>query len=84
MAKIIDYAAAMKKRFFAWASEYLQIPADFYYTEFDIITFLVEEKVFTVEEIRKELNDRKIVLSERVFEAVNKYFEGEVDAPNDK
>jgi len=75
MAKIIDFAAEMRKRFFAWASEYLKIPTNIKYTCADIITFLVEKKVFTLDEIRKELCGRKIVLHESVFNAVTEYFE---------
>ena len=75
MAEIIDFAAEMRKRFFAWASEYLEIPTDIKYTYADIISFLVENKVFTLEEIRKELMRRKIILPEKVFTFVTKYFE---------
>ena len=75
MAKIIDFADEMRKSFFAWASEYLKIPTDIRYTCADIITVLVEKKVFTLDEIRKELCSRKIVLHEGVFNVVTKYFE---------
>lgn len=73
MARIIDFQKETIKRFTEWAKGYVKFPED-YLTEDGcliyvqvIIEFLVENRVFSVEEMRKELDERKISLHEQYF-----------------
>ena len=73
MAKIIDYRAITKERFNKWAQEYLVLPPHFFVNgviryEYVIIAYLIEEGVFTMDELRKDLRKNKIYLHERIFQ----------------
>lgn len=69
MAVIIDFKQENERRFMNWASEYLNIPEDMPCQPDLFIAFLIANNVFTIEEIRAELRQNKIVLHERVFES---------------
>ena len=69
MAKIIDFKQAQERKFFEWAHEWLTIPEGVPFEPDLIIAFLIANDVFTIEEIRAELRERKIVLPELVFES---------------
>ena len=63
-----------KKRFAAWASEWLTIPPQMINDgmlnsgdEDYIIQFLINNGVFTVQEIKNELKRHKIFYSDRMF-----------------
>ena len=69
---IIDGITRNKKRFAAWASEYVNIPPQMFVNglirrEDLIIDVLIEKGVFTVEALRTELKRRRIFISERFF-----------------
>ena len=73
MARIIDFQKETIKRFTAWVQGYVKFPED-YLTEDGCliyvritIDFLVENGVFSVEEMRKELDELKISLHEQYF-----------------
>ncbi len=65
---ILEWETIMRKRFYAWASEYLNADNITQYPPFVILCFLVENKVFTFEEERAELDQRKIIVHENVFD----------------
>ena len=78
MAKIIDFTAEIVRRFTAWAKEYVIIPDDgigqdgcLLFTD-EVIAFLIENGVFTEEDMRAELNKKKIPLNEYYFEKARK------------
>ena len=70
MARIIDAIGINKKRFAAFAEEYLEIPPAFYRNgliqgEDGIIKYLIDKGVFDVEELKVEFKVRKIYISEK-------------------
>lgn len=70
MCKIIDLETERCKRFLSWASQYVDFPRNNKDTRglvFAIIQYLVEEKVFTVDELKEELKKAKIYLPEMYF-----------------
>ena len=70
MCKIIDLEAEKCKRFLSWASQYVDFQhnnEDIRVLVFSIIQYLVEEKVFTVDELKNELKKAKIYLPEMYF-----------------
>ena len=69
MAKILDFKQWNERRFWEWASEWLVIPENEPIGIDFAIAFLVANKVFTIEEIRAELRNRKIVIQEWIFES---------------
>ena len=52
-----------------WASEWLDIPEDMPCRPDFFIAFLIANNVFTIEEIRAQLREEKIVFPELVFES---------------
>lgn len=61
-----------QRRFERWAREYVKLPdgfTDFCGWESKILIFLVEHKIFTMMEIRKEIAANKIILHENYFES---------------
>ena len=78
MAKIIDFTAETVKRFTAWAEEYVRIPEEcigqdgcLLFTD-EVIAFLIKNGVFTEEDMRAELDKKKIPLNEYYFENARK------------
>ena len=69
MAKIINFKQENERKFFEWAHEFLNIPEDLQLEPDFIIAFMIANNVFTIEEIRAELREKKIVLPEIVFES---------------
>ena len=69
MAKIINFKQENEKRFFQWASEWIDFPKNKAFGIDFVIAFLVANGVFTLEEIKAELKSRKIVLPEIIFES---------------
>ncbi len=70
MCKIIDLETERCKRFLSWASQYVAFQhnnEDIRVLVFSIIQYLVEEKVFTVDELKNELKKAKIYLPEIYF-----------------
>ena len=65
---ILEWEAKMRKRFYEWASEYIDSLDITAYSPVFILSFLVENNVFTFKEIRAELDQRKIILRESEFE----------------
>lgn len=65
---VIDLQEKMKTRFYRWAAEYIKATDITQYHPSQLLVFLVEEKVFTFEEIRTELDKRKIIFHEDYFE----------------
>lgn len=72
-AKIIDFHAEMLKRFYAWANEYILFGGEGgIERNIDpsvIIAYLIQQTVFTEQEMRNELDSRKISLHENYFKA---------------
>ncbi len=78
MARVIDFKRGNEERFRAWAREWLIIPDDGKIEIEYIIAFLVANRVFTYDEIRGELRERRISISEQYFanaEEINKFFD---------
>lgn len=73
MARIIDFQQETIKRFTAWAKGYVKFPEDYLAEDGCLkyvqgtIDFLVENRVFSVGEMRKELDELKISLHEMYF-----------------
>ena len=73
MARIIDFQHETIKRFTAWAKGYVKFPEDYLTEDGSLkyvqvtIDFLVENRVFSVGEMRKELDELKISLHEMYF-----------------
>lgn len=67
---IIDVERIMRQRFYAWVSEYVDSENGTIeqYPPWVLICYLVENLVFTLEEIRAELDSRKIICHEGVFD----------------
>ena len=75
MAVIICFAEANKKRFYKWVSQYVSDKDGLPITNYpiaDLLAFLVESRVFTVQELRSELYKEKIVLGEKIFLSLKK------------
>lgn len=75
MAKIIDFEKETKNKFYIWVSQYLSTYEGDEITQYrviDLLFFLVENKVFTVDELRKELDSQNISLSEKYFASLRK------------
>ena len=75
---IIDMPGIMRRRFYEWAGEYLSVTerkdlADI--SPHVILCYLAECDVFTLEESRAELDKRKIIVSEGIFELARYDFE---------
>lgn len=74
MAKIIDVMNINRSRFTKFAEEWLTIPAEAYcgavirdvYIE-DVIAILIENKVFTIEELRYKLKRNKIYIPKSIM-----------------
>lgn len=85
MAKIIDSEAISLKRFRAFAEEYLVIPKELETEPTVLMAILLDKNVFTLDEIRREMIKRKILLPERVFrnalEVAKRFRERETQAP---
>lgn len=71
MAKIIDAININRSRFTKWAQEWLEIPPEAYCNGLvrdvyisDVIAVLLENKVFTLAELRFELKRNKISIPE--------------------
>lgn len=80
MAQIIDFTAEVERRFYEWAAQYVDPKNGGDLSRIDIyaiILFLMKNNVFTAEEIRYELDKRKIPLHERHFESAMIRFEME-------
>ena len=69
---VIDLQEKMKKRFYRWAAKYVKAPDIKLFPISEILAFLVERRVFTIEEIRSELDKHKIILHEDYFELAKK------------
>lgn len=74
MAEILDVLRITQERFTAFAEEWLEIPEYFYVNgvirfgyEHYILGLLVDESVFTEEELRTELTSRRIYLGDDVY-----------------
>lgn len=75
---IIDMPGIMRCRFYEWAGEYLSATEgkdlrDI--SQYVILCYLAECGVFTLEESRAELDKRKIIISESIFELARQDFE---------
>lgn len=80
MAQIIDVININRRRFTKFAEEWLKIPPEAYCGGVirncyvcDVIAILIENKVFTLEELRRELRHNKIYIPES---DINKALEG--------
>lgn len=80
MAQIIDVININRSRLTKWAQEWLTIPPEAYYGGFirdcyvpDVIAILIEQKVFTLEELRSEFKRNKIIIPEST---INKALKG--------
>lgn len=76
MAKILDSLNIQRRRFTKWAEEWLKIPSEAYHRGFiretyikDIIAVLLENKVFTLAEIREEFRRNKIYIPESIIQS---------------
>lgn len=74
MAHIIDAINVNRSRFTEWAQEWLTIPSEMYCRGFirekyipDIIAVLLENEVFTLEEIQSEFQRNKIHIPETII-----------------
>ena len=74
MAQIIDAININRSRFTKWAQEWLHIQSELYYGGYirdiyiqPIIEKLLENKVFTVEQLRAEFKNKKIFIPEIVM-----------------
>ena len=79
MAQIIDAININRSRFTKWAEEWLKIPPEAYYGGLirdvyieDVIAILLENKVFTLEELRFEFQRNKIHIPESIINKVMK------------
>ena len=75
---IIDMPGIMRKRFYAWAGEYIHTVPGVELTSISpyvILCYLAEKNVFTFDEARAELDKRKIIVSEETFALAKKDFE---------
>lgn len=73
MAKIIDYEIECCKLFLSWASAYVYLPS--HYDDIRLLTIvclqvLLENNVFTIDEIKNELKRNKIVLPQHYLRGV--------------
>ena len=69
MAHIIDFEKEMKKKFYKWVSQYLRTnngDLSSFRAE-ELIAFLILENVFSIDELRNELNNSNISLHEDYF-----------------
>ena len=74
MAKIIDAINITRSRFTKFAEEWLKIPPEAYcggkirdcYVS-DVTAILIENKVFTIEELRMEFTRNKIYIPESII-----------------
>ena len=75
---IIDMPGIMRRRFYKWAGEYLSATEGKDLADISphvILCYLAECGVFTLEESRAELDKRKIIVSEGIFELARYDFE---------
>ena len=75
---IIDMPGIMRRRFYEWAGEYLHTTGGKELKDISphvILSYLAENGVFTLEEARAELDKRKIIVSEGMFELARYDFE---------
>ena len=70
MARIIVFEKEMKTKFYKWVAQYVRaINGDIKkFAAEELIAFLVEENIFTLESLRKELNNAHIALHEKHFQ----------------
>lgn len=78
MATILDFEELQEERFEEWAREYLIIPDGSKFPVDVLMSFLVGNKVFTFEEIRSEMQKRKIVIHERIYKLAAAHVEAGV------
>lgn len=62
----------LRQRFYCWAAEYIKASDITLFPQSELLAFLVENKVFTFEELRREFDARKIIVHENVFELAKK------------
>lgn len=74
MGRILDVLRITQERFTAFAEEWLEVPESFYVNgvirfgyEHYILGYLVDEGVFTEDQIRTELISRRIYLGDDVY-----------------
>ena len=67
---VIDFKQENERRFWEWAAEWLEIPQGETFEISFVIAFLVTNGGFTIDEIRAELKNRKIILPEQTYDAV--------------
>ncbi len=75
MAKIIYFEKENKNKFYGWVSQYVSSKDGGEITQYrivDLLAFLVENRVFTVKELRDELRKEKIGLDEKYFLSLQK------------
>lgn len=72
---VIDLQEKMKNRFYGWAAQYVKAPDIKLFPISEILAFMVKRRIFTFEEIRTELDERKIILHEDYFDLAKKIIE---------
>ncbi|MBQ8245773.1 MAG: hypothetical protein IJZ42_01430 [Lachnospiraceae bacterium] len=70
---VIELPKIMRNRFYSWAAEYITANDITIFPPSEFLAFLVENKVFTFDEIRTELDKRKIIFHEDYFDLAKKY-----------
>ena len=80
MAEIIDFSNATRDRFYNWVSQYVRTKdgSDIRMLPVEVlIVHLVAEKVFTLADLRAELDKHKISLHQKFFDKAASAMGGE-------
>ncbi len=76
---VIDIEGKMRERFYAWAGEYIETVDGGDLRENTpeyIFMFLVCNQVFSLDELRRELDERKIIVHENHFKTAETWING--------